>query len=75
VWRQLFGSDAIDGRRNQTITRLSGHLLRRYVDPVVVLEMIRAWNLARCRPSLDDDEVVKIVGSIAARELKRRSAG
>jgi len=36
--------------------------------------MIRAWNIARCRPPLDDDELVKIVGPIAARELKRRSS-
>jgi len=74
AWRQLFGSDALDGQRNQTITRLSGHLLRHYVDPMVVVEMIRAWNIARCRPPLDDDELVKIVGPIAARELKRRSS-
>ena len=70
-WRNLArGVD--EGQRNDSICRLAGHLLRHRVDAVVTLEILTAWNLARCRPPLEADEVAAIVDSIAARELKRR---
>jgi hypothetical protein len=70
-WRTLArGVD--EGQRNDSICRLAGYLLRHRIDAVVTLEILTAWNLARCRPPLDADEVASIVDSIAARELKRR---
>lgn len=71
-WRRLVADGAVEGTRNNTIAALAGHLLRRHVDPYVVLELCRAWNLVRCRPVLPDREVVKTVDSIAGRELRRR---
>lgn len=71
-WRRLVAFGVEEGARNNTIARLAGHLLRRRVDPYVVLELCLAWNQARCRPPLDDAEVVKTVDSIAGRELRRR---
>jgi hypothetical protein len=61
-----------EGGRNTTIAKLTGHLLRRHVDPVVTLEMLTAWNAMRCKPPLSDREVEAIVDSIAGREIKRR---
>ena len=43
----------------------TGHLLWREVDPEVVLELLLAWNRARCRPPLEDAEVAGVVESIA----------
>jgi hypothetical protein len=71
-WRQLATDGVGEGKRNDSIARLTGHLLRRYVNPWVALELVRTWNAARCRPPLADDEIQQIVNSIAGRELKRR---
>jgi hypothetical protein len=71
-WVKLATEGVIEGARNDSVTRLTGHLLRRYVDPRVTLELIRVWNAMRCRPPLDDREVEGIVNSIAGKELKRR---
>jgi len=43
----------------------TGHLLRREVDLDVVLELMLAWNRSHCRPPLPDDEVARVVHSIA----------
>lgn len=74
-WRDLVLGGVGKGRRNDTVTRLAGYLLRRHIDPVVALEFLAAWNAARCQPPLDAAEVASIVNSIAGRELKRRGAG
>ena len=71
-WRQLATDGVAEGKRNDCLARLTGHLLRRRVDPWVALELIRTWNAARCRPPLADEEIQQIVNSIAGRELKRR---
>ncbi len=70
-WRELIaGVEA--GRRNAVIARLTGHLLRRHVDPVMTLGLVRSWNITSCRPPLDDSEVLRAIDSIAAAELRRR---
>ena len=48
--------------------------LRHYVDPVVVLELIQSWNIARCSPPLEADEIAAVVNSVCGLELKRRKA-
>jgi hypothetical protein len=74
TWRDLVRNGVDDGARNKSIASLAGHFLRRYVDPVVTLEMMMVWNAVRCRPPLGEDEVETIVNSIAGREIKRRGA-
>ena len=64
-----------EGGRNNAITRVTGHLLRRYVNPSLTLQLMLAWNQAYCLPPLDTAEVVKTVNSIAALELRRRQGG
>ncbi|HOT82894.1 MAG TPA: bifunctional DNA primase/polymerase [Candidatus Defluviicoccus seviourii] len=61
-----------EGARNATLTSMSGHLLRRYVEPRLCLALAHAWNARHCRPALPDDEVNQVVESVAARELRRR---
>lgn len=72
VWRDLVKHGVGEGRRNDVITRLAGHLLRRDIDPLVVFEILTTWNVVRCRPPLDQNELAGIVARIAERELKRR---
>jgi hypothetical protein len=71
-WRALIRDGVTDGARNQSITSFSGHLLRKYVDPIVTLELMLVWNAQRCTPPLPDTVVHTIVNSIAGREIKRR---
>lgn len=73
-WRGLVTAGAREGKRNVAITKLSGHLLRHYVDPRVAHELLQAWNAARCDPPLDPAEVTRTVASIARKELRRREA-
>jgi hypothetical protein len=64
-----------DGQRNETLTRLTGHLLRRDIDVDVAAELVHAVNAARCLPALEAREVDRIVDSIARAELRRRQGG
>jgi len=63
-WRRLVREGAAAGERNSTIASLTGHLLYHGVDPVVVLDLLLAWNAQRCRPPLPDEEVLRTVESI-----------
>lgn len=71
-WRKLVSEGVPEGGRNPTVAALTGHLLRRYVDPVIVYELVQSWNATRCQPPLDPTEVDKIVLSITRTEFRRR---
>ncbi|NIO42001.1 MAG: DNA primase [Burkholderiales bacterium] len=64
-WRKLVGQGVDQGRRNSTIASLAGHLFHRGVDAQVTLELLLAWNRARCHPPLSDHEVARAVESIS----------
>lgn len=64
-WRKLVREGVAEGQRNSTIASLTGHLLWHNVDPSIALELMLAWNRARCQPPLDDEEVANVVASIA----------
>lgn len=70
-WRRLIADGVREGSRNDSITRLAGHLLRRGIDPDVAQELLLAWNEARCCPPLGRDEVATIIDSIARAEARR----
>jgi hypothetical protein len=63
-WRRLAREGVAEGERNATLASLAGHLLWHGVDPDVTLELLLAWNQARCAPPLADDEVARVVTSI-----------
>jgi Bifunctional DNA primase/polymerase, N-terminal/Primase C terminal 1 (PriCT-1) len=73
-WRDLVRGVS-EGARDCSLTKLTGYLLRRHVDPFVTLELIRTFNATRCTPPLPDRDVERIVASVAGLELKRRQAG
>jgi hypothetical protein len=70
-WRRLIADGVREGSRNDSITRIAGHLLRRGIDPDVAQELLLAWNDARCCPPLDGSEVAAIFDSIARAEARR----
>ena len=71
-WRSYIADGADSGNRNAYLTGVTGHFLRRYIDPLVVLETMHCINAQKCRPPLDENEVVQIVGSVSSIELERR---
>jgi hypothetical protein len=73
-WRDLI-KGVSEGARDCSLTKLTGYLLRRHVDPFIALELIRVFNATRCAPPLPDRDVERIVSSVAGLELKRRQAG
>jgi putative DNA primase/helicase len=71
-WRTHLGNPVGEGERNVAMARLAGLLLGRRIDPHACLNLMLAFNAARCRPPLPDREVVTTVASIARRELAGR---
>ncbi|MCX7893288.1 MAG: bifunctional DNA primase/polymerase [Burkholderiales bacterium] len=74
-WRELTRRGVDEGARNATLASLAGHLLWHGVDPDVAVELLHAWNRVRCRPPLDDEEVLRCVESIARTHGRGRGAG
>ena len=70
-WRALVCDGVVEGQRNSSAARLTGYLLRRFIDPIVTLELVQSWNAVHCSPPLQPDEIIAIVNSISGRELKR----
>jgi hypothetical protein len=68
----LFIAGAAEGARNNSIASMVGYLLRKNVDPRIVLELLRCWNKARNTPPLPEQEVAKVVNSISRLEAQRR---
>jgi putative DNA primase/helicase len=71
-WRARLAEPVGEGERNIALARLAGLLLGRRIDPHTCLDLVLAFNSARCRPPLPDLEVVSTVASIARREFAGR---
>lgn len=74
AWKEL-SEGVAEGGRNNAITRVAGHLFRRYVNPTLTLQLLLGFNESFCVPPLDMDEVVRTVNSVASLELRRRQGG
>ena len=64
--------DIPEGQRNTELTRRAGSLLAGgRMEPAEALTMLLAWNQAHCKPPLPEDEVRRIVASIARAEAAK----
>ena len=72
-YRELFAKGAKAGERNDALIRMAGHLIRKRLDPFLVLDILRLWNDHRFIPPGDHDKLEAIVDRVAARELVRVS--
>lgn len=61
-----------EGKRNETITRYAGRLFNKGLPLDEALALCLALNTQYCSPPLADDEVRRIVASVASREAERR---
>ncbi len=71
-WHTRLGTQIGEGERNMAMARLAGLLLGRRLDPHVCLDLMLAFNAARCKPPLPGPEVVQTIASIARREFASR---
>ena len=68
-WEEVVTSDTIEGTRNETLTRLAGHLLSPGgLPPGETFLWLKLYSDAHCHPPLDDKEIRSIVNSINGRE-------
>jgi hypothetical protein len=72
AWRTFINDTYEGSHRPHAIAKLDGLLVRRWLDPLVALDLVRMFNTLRCQPPLDDEEVVRIVTDITKREKQRR---
>lgn len=73
-WSNIMAGVA-EGGRNSAAASLTGTLLSRYVDPVLVKEIVNLWNAERNDPPLDQVELDIILNSIFGLEVERRRKG
>lgn len=71
-WARLASEKVSHPDRTKRLVKLAGHLFRRDVDQRVVLELLLAWNVAKCCPPHEDEHVVATVNGIAECEKNRR---
>jgi hypothetical protein len=71
-WRTFIIETVEGSHRSHAIARLYGLLVRKFIDPIVALELLRAWNARCCQPPLHDHDIISIANAIAHREADRR---
>jgi Bifunctional DNA primase/polymerase, N-terminal/Primase C terminal 1 (PriCT-1) len=71
-WTAIFAGPIPEGRRDDTMARAAGYLLCRRVAAGVTLEILRSINAVHGEPPLPDGDLIRIVNSIAGKEMKRR---
>jgi hypothetical protein len=73
VWVAMIRDGIPEGERNAALTRLTGHLLRRWLDAYLVEALVHLVNRHCCRPPLPIGDVDRILDSVARCELRRRA--
>jgi hypothetical protein len=74
AWRTFLGDEVEGSRRGAAVARFHGLLVRKFLDPLIALDMVRMFNTLRCRPPLDDAVIVDIATNITKREKQRRES-
>ena len=69
-WHATLTTPIPSGQRNSTLASITGKLLFHNVNLVLVGDLIRAVNVARCQPPLSGAEVDQIVCSVAQTRLR-----
>jgi len=72
AWVQQAMMGVEEGQRNNTATRLVGYFLRT-MDTDTVRTMLHSWNRSN-RPPMSEDELNKVIDSVAKREAESRIA-
>jgi hypothetical protein len=71
-WRERAKGIVHQGQRTQRLTEVCGLLLRKNVEPYLILALLLGWNVRSFKPPLPEAKVVKTVTRIMARDAARR---
>jgi replicative DNA helicase len=70
-YTNILKNGAQDGQRNQTATKLAGHLFAKGLDEGGVWEILKDWNENKNAPPLDEDELQRTFESIRDMEASK----
>jgi len=71
IKKEDWNSDLLEGERDDELTRRAGSLIGRGMSKEATIEVLSIWQKVHCKPPLPDEDIEKIVGSIAmAEEMK-----
>jgi replicative DNA helicase len=65
LYTTLLKNGARDGERNDSATRLAGHLLGKGIGQEEAWELLKTWNSAKNNPPLAEDELRKTFQSVS----------
>jgi replicative DNA helicase len=71
LYTGILRNGALHGNRNDSATRLAGHLLAKGLAAEEVWELIRTWNSTKNKPPLPEDELRKTFQSVSKLESKK----
>jgi replicative DNA helicase len=71
LYTGLLRNGAMDGNRNDSATRLTGHLLAKGLGENEALELLKIWNSTKNKPPLAEDELRKTFQSVSRLESKK----
>jgi hypothetical protein len=71
-WRERVEGEIFPGTRTQRITEVCGLLLRKNLEPHLILALLLGWNSRSFKPPLDEAKVTETVAGLMRREAKRR---
>lgn len=69
-YNEILKNGAREGMRNDTTTRLAGHLFAKGISESEVWEMLSMWNTSKNHPPLDESELRRIFKSVKKLEGK-----
>lgn len=71
-WAELAGMEGrTEAQRVRVVSRLAGHLMKKGVDPGLVLRLLQSWDVSRHTDPLGLERVEEIVAWVADREASR----
>lgn len=70
-YRDLFKRGAKAGSQNEALVRMAGHLIRKRLDPFLVLDILNLWQAHRFNPPGDPSKLEGIVDRVAGKEYER----
>jgi Bifunctional DNA primase/polymerase, N-terminal/Primase C terminal 1 (PriCT-1) len=70
-WSSVELFDVKAGSRNDTLTKLAGHLFSRGVDPTVVNALLLSWDAECCEEPHDQQKIEKTILNIYKREQRK----
>lgn len=74
-YRDLFARGVKAGGQNDALVKMAGHLIRKKLDPFLVMDILSLWQAHRFDPPGDPKKLEGIVDRVAGKEMERINRG